>query len=121
MKLNHTIVPSKDKVASAQWFARIMGLEYEGLSAGHFAPVRINDHLVLDFDENPHMAHHHYAFHVDDAEFEAIFGRVKAEGIAYGSGPAEEKGNMQINTRGGGRGVYFYDPNGHSIELLTVA
>ena len=120
MNLNHTIVPSKDKEGAARFFARIMGLSYDGLK-GHFAPVRVNDQLTMDFDNAEEFVSNHYAFHIGDEEFDAIFERVKAGGIAYGSGPAEEKGNMQINTRGGGRGVYFYDPNGHSIELLTVA
>jgi catechol 2,3-dioxygenase-like lactoylglutathione lyase family enzyme len=55
---------------------------------------------------------------VSDAEFDAIFDRIKTAGIPYGSGPrALEDG--QINTRRGGRGVYFRDPNGHILELLT--
>jgi catechol 2,3-dioxygenase-like lactoylglutathione lyase family enzyme len=61
---------------------------------------------------------HHYAFHVSDAEFDAIFGRIKAAGIRYGSGPFSQE-DMQINTRRGGRGVYFKDPSGHLLELLT--
>jgi catechol 2,3-dioxygenase-like lactoylglutathione lyase family enzyme len=60
----------------------------------------------------------HYAFHVSDAEFEAIFDRLKAAGIPYGSGPRSSE-DMQLNTRRGGRGVYFRDPNGHVLELLT--
>ena len=117
--LNHTIVPAHDKVASAEFFARIMGLRYEGMFA-HFAPVRVNETLTMDFDNREGFEHHHYAFHVSDEEFDAIFGRIKAEGIPYGSDP-QAQDNMQINNRRGGRGFYFPDPNGHSLELLTVA
>ena len=78
--LNHTIVPSKDKVASAEFFARIFDLSYEG-STGHFAPVQVNDTLTLDFDNSDQFESHHYAFHVSDAEFDAIFGRIKDENI----------------------------------------
>ena len=120
MDLNHTIVPAKDKVASAEFFARIMGLPYEGIHGG-FAPVRVNDALTLDFAENDHLAHHHYAFHVSEGEFDAIFGRIKSEGLKYGSGPGPSRYDMDINHRKDGRGVYFDDPNGHSYELLTVA
>ena len=115
--LDHTIVPARDKVASAQFFARIFGLKYEG-AMGHFAPVRVNDTLTLDFDNRDEFEAHHYAFHVSDEEFDAIFGRVKAEGVVYGSEPFGQD-NMQVNTRRGGRGFYFKDPNGHSLELLT--
>ena len=61
---------------------------------------------------------HHYAFHVNDEEFDAIFGRIKEAGIPYGSGPFSQE-DRQTNTRRGGRGVYFKDPNGHLLELLT--
>ena len=118
INLDHTIVPAHDKEESARFFARIMGLKYEG-PHGHFAPVKLNDTLTLDFDNREGFEHHHYAFHVTDDDFDAIFERVKAEGLAYGSAPRAQD-NMQINTRRGGRGFYFKDPNGHSLELLTV-
>ena len=120
MDLNHTIVPAKDKVASAEFFARMMGLKYEGVHGGH-APVRVTDALTMLFAENDHLAHHHYAFCVSEEEFDAIFGRIKAEGLKYGSGPGPARHDMSINHRKDGRGVYFDDPNGHSYELLTVA
>ena len=85
--LNHTIVPAHDKEASAKFFAKIFGLKYEG-AVGHFAPVQVNDTLTLDFDNRDQFESHHYAFHVNDEDFNAIFDRVKAEGIAYGSGPS---------------------------------
>ena len=129
MELNHTIVPATNNVESAQFFARIMGLEAE-TPRGHFAPVKINDSLVFDFaevptislwaDENGHFARQHYAFKVSEEEFDAIFGRVQAEGLRYGSGPGPKLYDMQINHIRGGRGVYFDELNGHSIELLTV-
>ena len=115
--LNHTIAPAHDKEASARFFARIFGLTYQGLE-GHFAPVRVNDSFTLDFDDGDTFDSRHYAFHVSDEEFDAIIGRIRAEGLAYGSGPFETD-NMQINNRLGGRGLYFLDPNGHNLELMT--
>ena len=88
--LDHTIVPARDKVASARFFARIFGLEYNGPHS-HFAPVQVNESLTLDFDERGDFEHHHYAFRISEAEFDAIFDRVKAEGIAYGSGPRSRR------------------------------
>jgi catechol 2,3-dioxygenase-like lactoylglutathione lyase family enzyme len=116
--LDHTIVPAHDKVASARFFARIFGLEYKGPHS-HFAPVQVNDNLTLDFDDRERFEPHHYAFRISDAEFDAIFARVQAEGIPYGSGPSSRT-DMQINHRNGGRGFYFDDPNGHVLEVMTA-
>ncbi len=115
--LNHTIVPAHDKEESARWFAAIFGLQYGG-PQGHFAPVRVGETLTLDFDNAERFEPHHYAFHVGEAEFDEILGRVQAGGHAFGSEPFAQD-NGQINRRRGGRGVYFRDANGHSWELLT--
>lgn len=115
--LNHTIVPARDKILSAKFFARIFGFAYEGES-GHFAPVKVNETLTLDFDNRDEFEAHHYAFHVSEEEFDAILGRIQAEKIPHGSGPYSQE-DMQINHWNGGRGVYFKDPNGHLYELLT--
>lgn len=115
--LDHTIVPAHDKVASAEFFANIFGLTYEGLW-GHFAPVQVNETLTMDFDNRESFESHHYAFLATDEEFDAIFQRVKDAGIAYGSGPGSQD-DMQINQHHGGRGFYFRDPNGHSLEVIT--
>jgi catechol 2,3-dioxygenase-like lactoylglutathione lyase family enzyme len=116
--LDHTIVPAHDNEASAKFFADIFGLQYEG-TVSHFAPVRVNDALVLDFDTCSAFESHHYAFKVSDPEFDAILQRVKDQGIAYGSGPRSSD-NLAINHRSGGRGFYFRDPNRHLFEVLTV-
>jgi catechol 2,3-dioxygenase-like lactoylglutathione lyase family enzyme len=128
--LDHTIVPAKDKVASAEFFAEIFGLKVKP-GQGHFAQVQINESLTFDFADEPEAwggpgfdprtgKSHHYAFHISEAEFEAIFGRVKAKGLAYGSGPYKHT-DGQIYTRRGGRGFYFEDPNGHLLEVMTVS
>ena len=117
INLNHTIVPAHDKEASARLFARIFGLSYYG-PVGHFAPVKVNETFTMDFDDGDSFDSHHYAFHVSEEEFDSIFGRIEAEGLAFGSGPFETD-NMQINNRLGGRGLYFLDPNGHNLELMT--
>jgi len=116
--LNHTIVPARDKKAAARWFAQIFGLAFDG-GSGHFAPVRVNETLTLLFDQEASFESHHYAFHVSDAEFDRIFGRVKDAKITYGSAPwSLEDG--KLNDWNGGRGVYFKDPDGHVLELMTV-
>lgn len=123
IELNHTIIPARDKIASAKFFARVLGLSFDEHAVKYFAPVRVNKSLTFDFDDDYKATDrfdiHHYAFKVSEAEFDAIFGRVQAEGLAYGSGP-QSRDDGQINHRGGGRGVYFCDPNGHILELLTV-
>lgn len=116
--LNHTIVPSSDKVESAKFYSRLFGFEYVGVFS-HFIVVRVNDTLCLDFDNKEKFEPHHYAFKVSEQEFDDIFARLKAEKIKYGSGPGEAN-DMAINHNYGGRGVYFRDPNGHLLELLTM-
>src|SRR4051795_2527343 len=117
--LNHTIVPARDKEAAARFFAEIFGLPFVG-SGGHFAPVRLSDTLPLDFaDATEAVASQHYAFHVSEAEFDAILQRVKAAGFAFGSGPWS-LADGKLNNWNGGRGFYFKDPDGHIMELMTV-
>ena len=123
IRLDHTIVPAADRVKAATFFAEIFGLEVEP-DTSHFAQVRVNDSLTLDFADggvpgDGKVPRHHYAFHISDEEFDAIFARVKQRGLAYGSGPRSHK-DGQINTRRGGRGFYFEDPDGHLLEVLTV-
>jgi catechol 2,3-dioxygenase-like lactoylglutathione lyase family enzyme len=118
--LNHTIVPVKDKRASARFFADTFGLSYDTADDhAHFAPVRVNDTLTLLFDNADVVKHQHYAFHVSDAEFDAIFERVKRAGLTYGSAPWSIT-DGKLNNWGGGRGVYFKDPDGHILEIMTV-
>jgi catechol 2,3-dioxygenase-like lactoylglutathione lyase family enzyme len=115
--LNHTIVPARDKAAAAKFFAGIFGLK-RGRS-GHFAPVKVNKTLTLLFDDDAKFDSHHYAFHVNDREFDAILRRVKKANIAFGSAPwSLEDG--ELNDWNGGRGVYFRDANGHVLELMTA-
>lgn len=118
IELNHTIIPAHDKTESAKFFGKIFGLKVEE-SDSHFECVHLNESLVFLFDNYTSFESHHYAFKVGEEEFDAIFGRVKAEGLAYGSGPRSQD-DMKINHWNGGRGVYFHDPNGHSLELMTA-
>jgi len=129
IRLDHTIVPAKDKAAAARFFADIFGLKVKP-GAGYFAQVQINESLTFDFADEPEPwggpgfdprigQSHHYAFHVSEAEFEGIWSRVKARPLPYGSEP-DEHTNGRIYTRRGGRGFYFEDPNGHLLEVMTV-
>jgi catechol 2,3-dioxygenase-like lactoylglutathione lyase family enzyme len=115
--LNHTIVPAREKVAAAKFFADLFGLRRG--RTGYFAPVRVNKTLTLLFDDDGKFESHHYAFHVSKREFDAIFQRVKKAKIAYGSAPWSLD-DGEFNHWGGGRGFYFKDPNGHVLELMTV-
>lgn len=116
--LNHTIVPAHDKSASAAFYARILGFRDEG-SMSHFAVVRVNEALTLDFDDRENFEPLHYAFKVSDETFDRIFAKLQAESLPYGSGP-RSLDDGQINRHAGGRGVYFRDPSGHILELLTA-
>jgi len=118
IELNHTIVAARDKEESARFYERMFGFKYEG-PLGHFAQIKIpSQSLSLDFDKNESFEPGHYAFKVSEAEFDEIFDRIVRAGLAYGSGP-QTPADMQINHWNGGRGVYFRDPSGHLLELLT--
>jgi catechol 2,3-dioxygenase-like lactoylglutathione lyase family enzyme len=116
--LNHTIVPARDKVKSARFFAQIFGVRYRGRD-DYFAPVRVNKSLTFLFQTDKTFESHHYAFHVSNREFDAIFRRIKKASIVYGSAPWSLD-DGKLNDWGGGRGLYFEDPNGHVLELMTV-
>jgi len=115
--LDHMIVPARDKDAAAAFFARIFGLGAPRAS-GHFTAVRVNDTLTLDFDSDTGFGIHHYAFKVGDGDFDAIFARLKTEDIPYGSMPFAAE-DLRVNTDDGGRRVYFKDPSGHLLEIMT--
>ena len=118
IELNHTIVPARDKEETVRFWERMFGFAYEG-PMGPFAPIQIpGQNLTLDFMEADPVPPGHYAFKVSEAEFDTIFGRVRDAGLAYGSGPFSPE-DGQINHWNGGRGVYFRDPSGHLLELLT--
>ena len=129
IKLDHLIIPATDKFASAKLFADIFGLEVKP-AEGRFAQVPLDEHLTIDFADDEHtrgilhfvpdqLESHHYAFHVTDEEFEGIFGRVKAKGLVYGSGPTTDT-DGQVGNRRGGKALYFRELNGHLLEVLTA-
>jgi catechol 2,3-dioxygenase-like lactoylglutathione lyase family enzyme len=117
--LNHTIIPARRKEEAARWFAEIFCLPYEN-SKGHFAPVRVNETLTFLFSDEASICRNHYAFHVSDEEFDSVLSRVKSKGLAFGSAPWRLD-DRQLNDWNGGRGVYFRSPDGHVLELMTVA
>lgn len=127
VSLNHTIVPARDKHASAAFIATILGVPL-GEPFGPFAPVHIGDSLSLDYADVDfadrgvrEIAPHHYAFEVSDAEFDEIFDRITAQGLRYYAEPHEPHRYGEINTSRGGRAVYFDDPDGHIMEVLTTS
>lgn len=119
IELNHTIVHASDRTKSAEFLAHILGLEVGG-QVGPFVPVRLGNGVTLDFATSDSITVQHYAFLVGDDEFDAAFGRITAEGVPYWAYPGHQLPN-QVNDRLGGRGVYFDDPDGHAMEILTRA
>ena len=118
VKLNHTIVSSRDKQKSALFLSRIMGLAAPTL-LGPFALVEVGDQLTLDYVDTQKEIHpQHYAFLVSEEEFDQIFGRVKQDDLQYWADPMRQKAG-ELNHWDDGRGVYFNDPDGHLLEILT--
>ena len=117
LQLDHTIVPAYDKVKSAEFIARMFGLKYEG-PWEHFAPLKVNDILTLDFDDSDDPRANHYAFLASDDEFDAILQRIRDEAVVFGSGP-RSRTDGEINHLHQGRGFYFECENGHLWEVIT--
>src|SRR5262245_50787914 len=117
-QLNHTIVWCHDKRTSAVFLTDILGLP----SAAPFGPmlvVKLDNAVSVDFyDQEGEIAKQHYAFLVGEADFDAAFARIRARGLTYWADPARTLPG-EINRHYGGRGVYFHDPDGHLLELIT--
>ncbi|AEV85368.1 glyoxalase [Actinoplanes sp. SE50] len=119
VELNHTIVHARDSRESAEFLARILGLEV-GAEWGPFIPVTTGNGVTLDFAAIPAgpIATQHYAFLVSDEEFDAAFMRIREAGVTYYADP-HLKQPGEINHHHGGRGLYFKDPAGHGMEIIT--
>jgi catechol 2,3-dioxygenase-like lactoylglutathione lyase family enzyme len=119
IKLNHTIVHSKDPRAAADWFASVFGLP-KPKPFGPFLDVEVGNEVTLAFldADGMEIQVQHYAFLVSDQEFDQIFGRIMERKVKYWADPGQKQ-EGQINNHFGGRGVYFEDPSGHLLEIIT--
>jgi hypothetical protein len=119
--LDHLIIPSHDRHAAAELIAFLLGVPWSGTGVGPFCPVYVNGGLTLDFDQQDGgFPLQHYAFRVDESEFDAILARIQEKGIAFRSTPLGPV-DMQVNASHGGRIVYWSEPDGHAWEALTVS
>ncbi|MBO0807478.1 MAG: VOC family protein [Actinobacteria bacterium] len=118
VQLNHTIVSCRDQQYSAEFLAGILGLP-AATRFGPFLVVAADNEVSLDFraTSGP-ITPQHYAFLVSDDVFDAAFGRIRERQVRYWADPGQSRPD-EINHRDGGRGVYFEDPDGHLLEMLT--
>src|SRR5262245_35537224 len=117
-RLNHTIVAAHDRDASALFLTEMLGLPAPA-RLGPFAVVGVGDHMTLDFvQKDGEIVGQHYAFLVSDEEFDAIFERICQRGLTYWADP-HGAGRGEINHWDDGRGIYFRDPDGHLLEVIT--
>ena len=118
VELNHTIVAASDPLASATFVAEILGLPAPEVY-GPFQVVQTANGVSLDFQQRDgKIAWQHYAFLISEPEFDEIFGRIQSRGLAHWADPFKRQPN-EINHNDGGRGVYFEDPDGHMLEVIT--
>ncbi|MDP5310096.1 VOC family protein [Streptomyces poriferorum] len=119
VELNHTIVHARSNRESAEFLAHLLDLEV-GTEWGPFIPVLLGNGVTLDFATIPSesIAPQHYAFLIGDAEFEVALRRIQDAGITYYADPHLKKPG-EINFHHGGRGLYFMDPAGHGMEIIT--
>ncbi|MFC9344142.1 VOC family protein [Streptomyces sp. NPDC057020] len=120
VELNHTIVHARDNRESAEFFADLLGLEITS-EWGPFIAVDLSNRVTLDFATIPadRITPQHYAFLVSEEEFEAAYTRLRERGVEHYADPHRKQPDA-INHQDGGRGVYFVDPAGHFMELITV-
>jgi len=117
--LDHTIVWSTAPAEAAAFLADMLDLP-EPTRFGRFHVVKLGNGVSMDFAERPGpIARQHYAFLVDDAVFDRALGLIREGGLAHWADPMRSRPN-EINTLWGGRGVYFDDPDGHSLEIITA-
>ncbi len=118
VRLNHSIVWCRDQHVSASFLARTLGLA-PPTSFGPFLVVELSNDVSLDFHEiDGEISSQHYAFLVTEEEFDEVFGRIAEQGLEYWADPGRGRPGT-INRNDGGRGVYFPDPDGHLLEILT--
>jgi len=119
VELNHTIVHAKDAARSARFLAEILGVPVRP-RWGPFVPVVVDHGMTLDYmqDTGPFTIQH-YAFLVSDDLFDAAFARITDAGLSIWADPHQQHPG-EINRHDGGKGVYFEDPDGHVMELITV-
>jgi catechol 2,3-dioxygenase-like lactoylglutathione lyase family enzyme len=118
VQLNHTIVSCRDQQRSAAFLSEILGLP-PPTRFGHFLVVEADNAVSLDFAESrAEIAAQHYAFLVGEDEFDAAFGRIRDQGLTYWADPGKSRPGA-INHNDGGRGLYFDDPDGHRLEIIT--
>ena len=119
VELNHTIVNCSDKEASSRFLVELLGLE-EPTHYGPFVVVQLSNGVSLDYADAQGKPHpQHYAFIVSEQEFDDIYARITDRGITYWSDPFHRH-EGQINHNDGGRGLYWSDPDGHNLEIITV-
>jgi catechol 2,3-dioxygenase-like lactoylglutathione lyase family enzyme len=118
IQLNHTIVFCRDQQRSAAFLSEILGLP-PATRFAHFLVVAVDNAVSLDFAESSgEITAQHYAFLVGEDEFDAAFGRIRDRGLTYWADPGKSRPGA-INHNDGGRGVYFDDPDGHRLEIIT--
>jgi len=118
VQLNHTIVWCRDKQTSAKFLTGVLGLP-QPTRFGPFLVVELSNGVSLDYHEtDDEIASQHYAFLIGEADFDQIFERIRERGLKYSADPGQHRPN-EINRNDGGRGVYFEDPDGHLLEIIT--
>ena len=118
VQLNHTIVWCRDKQKSATFLTEILGVPAP-TRFGPFLVVELSNGASLDFHETDgEIASQHYAFLIGEDEFDQIFGRIRQRRLEYWADPGQRSAG-KINSNDGGRGVYFEDPDGHLLEIIT--
>lgn len=117
---NHTIIATTNPQSTAQFYLDVLEAT-AAPSWGPFVNILLDDNVMLQFASPPFEYHpQHYAFLVDDALFDRAYDRIRARDIEHWADPQRTRPG-ETNTEHDGRGVYFLDPGGNYLELITRA
>ncbi|HUD91566.1 VOC family protein [Sphingobium sp.] len=115
--LNHIIVHAADPAATAAFYVDILNLP-PARQLGHFTVLQVGETSLDMLQTDQAIAASHFAFLVSEAEFTDVMMRIEKRGLRYWADPFHTLAGA-INHWDDGRGVYFDDPNGHILEVLT--
>ena len=88
-QLNHTIIWCHDKKRSSAFLVRVLACS-PAVPFYNFMVVQLDNGVSLDFmEKGGPITSQHYAFLVEESEFDATFSRIRGEGFSYWADPSK--------------------------------
>ena len=128
--LDHLAIVVKSIDETLTFYADILGLMHSERRVDRgldFAQLQISEHTAMAMWEGENIPSQHFAFSMESDEFDTVFERLKNRGVSYGNADdgygletLNGKGpDVEAGAQGEGKSLYFEDPNGHRVEIMT--